>query len=315
MRDIPPRRSILLFILLIVGISILLFNDFGKSHSLVIDSILDFGHVPLFCVVTAMVLWVLEWRRWPMTTTRNYILAGAISGGLAVLTEVLQQLTPERSFQVGDIIHDLTGSAVFLLFAYQYKRNLQKRNQLIMIIIAGVLLIIAGIPVLATSIDELRSRKEFPLLASFETWTEMKRWSIEDRNERSPLHATQGQRSLCVNLSPGLYPGVSFNHPPANWQGYDNLSFDVYLDGTVQLPLTVRINDLEHNDEFEDRYNQTFILKPGQNRVSISLSEVEHAPKGRLMDMEHISILCIFSYKLKAQRTVYFDNFRLEKKD
>jgi len=29
--------------------------------------------------------------------------------------------------------------------------------------------------------------------------------------------------------------------------------------------------------------------------------------------MEHIGILCIFSYKLKEQRTVYFDNFRLEK--
>ncbi len=176
MRDMPSQRSILLFILLIVGISILLFNDFGKSRSLVIDSILDFGHVPLFCFVTAMVLWLLEWRRWPMTTTRNYILAGALSGGLAILTEVLQQLTPDRSFQVGDIIHDLIGSAVFLLFAYQYKRNLQKRNQLIMIILAGVLLIIAGIPVLATSIEELRSREEFPLLASFETWTEMKRW-------------------------------------------------------------------------------------------------------------------------------------------
>jgi len=297
-----------------VGISFLLFYNIGKSHSLVIDSILDFGHVPLFCVITAMVLWLLEWRRWPMTTTKNYILAGAISGCLAILTEILQQLTPDRSFQVGDIIHDLIGSALFLLFAYQYKRNLRKKSLLIMIIIAGVLLIISGIPVLVTSIDELRSYMEFPLLASFETSMEMKRWSIEDRNERSLLHATQGERSLLVNLSPGLYPGVSFNHPPTNWQGYDNLSFDVYIEGTIQLPLTVRINDLAHNEEYEDRYNRTFMLQPGQNHLIVNLSEVEHAPKRRLMDMKRIAILCIFSYELKEPKTVYIDNFRLEKK-
>ncbi len=313
MREMPSKRSSLLIISLTCGVVILLFYNFDKSHSLVIDSILGFGHVPLFCVVTAMILWIIDWKNWPVSTTRNYILAGVISGALAVLTEALQQLTPERSFQIGDIIHDLMGSTIFILIAYQYKRKLKRKVLLSMNIMVAALLLFASLPVLATVLDELRSKSDFPLLASFEMKGEMKRWKIDEINDRSHLHATQGKHSLRIELTPGLYPGASFNHPPRDWRGYDTLKFDALLEGEYPLSLTVRINDLRHNEEFSDRYNRTFTLRPGPNHVAISLSEVEHAPKGRLMDMEHIAVLCIFSYKLKEPRTVYFDNFRLEK--
>ncbi len=309
----PPRLNVFFMILSGLGIVFLLFYGFDKSHYLFVDSILNFGHVPLFCFIAAMVLWALDWRNWPKTTTRNYILAGAVSGALSLLTEALQQLTPDRSFQVEDIIHDLVGSTIFLLIAYQYKRKLNRKTKLGMTIVACSLVFCACLPVLATALDELRSKRDFPLLASFETRCEMKRWKIDDEHIRSPSHATQGTRSLKVELHLGLYPGVSFNHPPRDWRGYDLLSFDAFLKGTDPLPLTVRINDLAHNEEYEDRYNRTFTLQPGPNHVMVDLSEVEHAPKGRLMDMEHIAVLCIFSYKLQEQRTVYFDNFRLEK--
>lgn len=309
----PSTRSFLLILILTCGVFILLFYNFDKSHSLVVDSFLGFGHVPLFCVVTAMILWVIDWKNWPATTTSNYILAGVISWALAVLTEALQQLTPERSFQVGDIIHDLMGSLFFLLIAYQYKRNMRQRMLLSMNIMAAALLLFASLPVIATALDELRSKRDFPLLASFEMRGEMKRWKIDEVNDRSHLHATQGNRSLRIELTPGLYPGASFNHPPRDWRGYDTLRFDAFLEGENPLPFTVRINDLAHNEEYDDRYNRTFTLKPGPNQVNISLSDVEHAPKGRLMDMERIAMICIFSYKLQEQRTVYFDNFRLDK--
>lgn len=232
---------------------------------------------------------------------------------MTILTEALQRLIPKRSIQLGDIIHDLVGSTIFLLIAYQYKRNLNRKTKLGMTIVACSLVFCACLPVLATALDELRSKRDFPLLASFETRCEMKRWKIDDEHIRSPSHATQGTRSLKVELHLGLYPGVSFNHPPRDWRGYDMLRFDAFLEGDVPLALTVRINDLAHNEEYEDRYNRTFTLQPGPNHVMVGLSEVEHAPKGRPMDMEHIAVLCIFSYKLQEQRTVYFDNFRLEK--
>jgi len=291
----------------------LLFNDFDKTRSLFISSILDFGHIPLFMVITAMVLWVLDWRSWPVTSLKNYILAGAIAIVLSLFTEIFQQFVPGRSFEMRDIASNLVGSTVFLLIFYQYKRHMQQGCRLAIIGVACLLLLCAGIPVLTSFVEELRTKRDFPLLASFETRWEMKRWISEGSFDRSTLHATHGKRSLQVNLTPGMYPGASFINPRFTWQDYYSLCFDAFLEGEDPLSITVRINDLLHNDQFEDRYNKTFTLMPGSNRIIIDLSEVQHAPKGRLMDMDHIAILCIFSYKLKEPRTVYFDNFRLEK--
>jgi len=314
MHRLPSGQAVFLLIACSTGTLFLLFFNFGNTHSLLIDRILDFGHVPLFSVVTAMVLSVLDWKNWPITSLKNYTLAGFIAFTLALLTEALQQLTPERSFQVGDIVNDLVGSVVFLLIAYQYKRNVRQKTRVVMSGIVCILLLSTSLPVLTAFLDDLHARRVFPLLSSFETSLELEKWKIEDRHERSVQHATNGKYSLRVDLTPGLYPGISFNQPSRDWQGFDTLAFDAFLEGTKILTLTVRINDLEHNDEYEDRYNMTFTLSPGPNRIMINLAEVECAPKGRKMDMGRISVLCIFSYKLNEQRTVYFDNFRLEKK-
>lgn len=307
-----PKKLIVLFMSLCI--CLLLFADFGKPSSLLFDSILDLGHVPLFAVVAGMTLWVLDRRNWLHADKKTYVRAFAISAALALTTEIVQHFTPERSFQARDIVNDLIGAGVFLLLAYQHRRGLPAWKQLAMSSVAVVSLLIASFPVFEAAADELRSRQDFPMLGSFESRGEMERWKPEESSfNRVRINTTQGEWSLKAVLFTGLYPGITMNYPPRDWQGYYTLVFDAFLEGADPLPLTVRINDLAHNEEYVDRYNRTFTLRPGPNHVAISLSEVEHAPQGRLMDMEHIAILCLFSYKLKEQRTVYFDNVRLEK--
>ncbi len=316
MRESPPRNALILFMVFMLGIIFLLFFNFNKSPSLLTDNILNFGHVPLFMVVAAMALWTLDWENWPMTTTINYIRAWFIVIAIAILTEGLQQFTSERSFELVDIFNDLIGASVFLVISYQYRRELKKRIRVLLCSAAFFSLLISCLPVIEAAIDEMRARKDFPLLASFETRWEMKRWKPgEGLFMRVPMHAKSGSHSLKVILSPGLYPGVTMDHPPRDWRGYNTLTFNAFLEGLDPLPITVRINDLRHNKEYEDRYNRTYTLQPGPNHLTIDLFVVEHAPKGRLMDMKNISNLCIFSYKLQNHRTVYFDNFRLEKND
>ena len=165
---------------------------------------------------------------------------------------------------------------------------------------------------LASALDTLRTERDFPLISSFETRLEMDRWKSDEMHARVHLHATHGEYSLRADLSPGEYPGVSLSYPPRDWRGYRTLVFDVFLDKAADMPLTVRINDLKHNEQYDDRYNGRFLLHPGENTILVDLGEVEHAPKGRSMDMGNISVLCMFSYNLKSPRTVYFDNFRLQ---
>ncbi len=302
-------------IILIIGttaVCVLLFGDFGKPASLIVAGILDFCHVPMFALIAAMVLWWMGGGRWAGLKAGIYVECFLLILIFAILSETIQHFLPDRSFQLGDIASDMEGSSIFLMCAYLYKRNLPSKKRLLITVVVITVAVASSLPLACTAAEEARAKKDFPLLASFETRTEMTRWSVEEgRTSISGLHATHGTHSLKVRLMPGLYPGIAMNHPLGNWRGYEVLEMDLFVEGGRPLPVTVRINDARHNEAYEDRYNRTFTLEPGPNHLKISLQEVERAPRGRLMDMGRISMICIFSYKLKEARTAYFDNMRL----
>jgi hypothetical protein len=55
------------------------------------------------------------------------------------------------------------------------------------------------------------------------------------------------------------------------------------------------VHDRGHWQNYRDRFNRHYELAAGERRIlRIALSEIEHAPKGRLMDMRHISDLRLF---------------------
>lgn len=307
------QRARVVFLLFGAIICVVLFADFGKTTSLVADSLFDFGHVPLFAVVAALVLWVLDRKRWIRTDSKTYAKAFVAGMVLAVASEIIQFFIPWRSCQAGDFLRDTAGISAFLLTAYRYRRPLSATIGRLMTLIACLVVVAALVPVALAVRDEVRATREFPLLASFETPYEMRRWAIKEGvSERTHRHATHGTYALMLRLEPGVYPGATLDFPPRDWRGYQALVFDAYLEGASPMPLTVCINDLEHNEEYTDRYNKTFTLVPGPNRVTIDLGEVERAPVGRKMDMGRIALVCLFSYNLKEPRTVYLDNVRLE---
>ena len=150
-------------------------------------------------------------------------------------------------------------------------------------------------------------------MSSFESPFEMSRFSGKNKAmDRVEMHTTEGKYSLKVTLDPGEYPGISMDYLQNDWRGYRNLSFDTFVEGYAHLEITVRVNDRKHNDEYTDRFNKSFNLLPGSNHITIDLKDIMKAPKGRKMDMADITNICIFAHRLKEQRTVYFDNFRLE---
>jgi VanZ family protein len=304
-----------LFITLIttIVVSFLLFFDFGKPTSRLIAGILDFGHIPLFGLIALGILWFLNRGKRPIRGKSQFITAGVITFFLGALTEFIQLLTPSRDFEVGDIIFDAIGAAVFLSIAYPFPRDIHTKTKSLMRAGALSLLMIASFPMLSAAIDSWNMEKSFPVLGSFETSFEMNRWSSkESRIERTRTHATAGDYSLKMILLPGVYPGISLDYLQNDWRGYTSMSFDVFNEGNSPLDITVRINDQKHNNEFIDRFNKGFRLQPGKNHVIISLDEVKKAPRVRKMDMADITNICIFAYNLKTPRTVYFDNFRLE---
>lgn len=292
-------------------IAFLFLVNLDASFSRTINEIFNFGHLPLFGVI-ALGFAMIFTRNKPLDQGRPYVSAWLFTSVLGILTEVIQIIIPGRYFEVSDILHDVVGAGCFLILAYSFPGRTIKFRR---ITHAAALTIVmaATIPIFLAADDEISMHKEFPLIGSFESQLEMKRWHVQDGEMmRSSLHATHGDYSLKAQLLPGEYPGVSLGHMVRHWKAYDRLVFDVFLDGDDPLKITVRIQDKEHNDEYDDRYNKNFELSPGSNVIAIDLKEVMSAPKDRTMDMNNIENICIFSHNLAQQRILYFDNFRLE---
>ena len=294
-------------------VSFLLFYDFGKSNSRIIQTILSYGHVPLFGFIALGILWLESNGNYRTCGRKLYLHAALITVLLGTLTEIIQIWTPSRTFRLGDILSDAVGGAVFLSFVYSYRQGIGRSGKIALRALALSGLVLMAHSVITATLDTIQMAYDAPLLGSFENGLEMSRWSEHESTiKRTRLHATHGDYALEVNLAPGVFPGVSLVHLLPDWRNYSLLSFDAFLTGTSPLALTVRINDDRHNEDYDDRYNRAFILTPNKNHITIDLEEVKTSPRGREMDMAHMRLICLFAHNLKEPRQIYLDHFMLE---
>jgi len=80
----------------------------------------------------------------------------------------------------------------------------------------------------------------------------------------------------------------------------------------VDRNLNIRINDVQHTQEYSDRFNRCFTVHPGINKIIIPLDNVINAPLGRKMDMNHIQTICVFARNVTDEFVAWFDDFILE---
>jgi len=294
----------------VLCVAFLFLCNLDTSDSRILHEIFEYGHLPLFGVISLGILSVINRKN--IARARPFILAWFITISLGIVTEIIQLITPERFFEVRDIIFDAVGAGCFLMLAYPFSDKVIRVGHILRT--SALILILSGtIPIFLAAGDQRDMSNSFPLIGTFESSLEMSRWGAKDgRISRSTLYATQGIYSLRADLLPSEYPGISINYLIRDWIGYNRLIFDVFLDGDKTLNITARIHDKVHNQEYEDRFNKRFVLDPGENTVVIDLDDVAVAPKGREMDMADIVNLCIFSYNLDEVRTFYLDNVRLE---
>ncbi len=296
-------------IVVILTSMVLLFGlDIPSGGYLFLDKVFDFGHLVLFGVISIAVLRLVQEKG------RGYVLAGVITIAGGILSEIIQIPIPGRFCELGDMINDAIGTLTFLGIWYcMHEKGLSLRSKGIVIVVSLLAVGISFVPSVKAGIDDLREWQSFPVIASFERETEIKRWKPKHAEiERVRAHATSGLYSIKLVLKPeGKYPGIGSGYFPRDWSGYRKFMLDAFLEGSQPLRITIRINDKEHNQEYEDRFNRSFRLRPGQNHIVIDLDDVKNAPATRKMDMKNITEICIFSYMLHGQKTIYLDNIRL----
>ncbi|MEA2100964.1 MAG: VanZ family protein [Thermodesulfobacteriota bacterium] len=297
------------FLVILACIMFLLLCNIDTQTSRVLDSIFEFGHFPLFGVISVALLFIFNHGTWPAKKIRPYVYALGCTILIGLATEIIQIFLPERFFELHDLFNDTLGAVVFLGFV----SHLPSRAGTWMKRCCIVVICVSMTPIYISVADAVLIKRAFPGICSFETLTETSRWQGNHAAiSRSREHATQGEHSMKVCLfNEGMYPGVSLKYLFHDWSGFTRLSMAIYLDEDTPLYITIRIHDLDHNNEYNDRFNRSFTLEPGINHLIIPLEEIRHAPHGRAMDMHRIENICIFSYGLEKNKDLFIDNLRL----
>ena len=298
-------------ILLLIG-SILLFiggPDYYSSRSL--KNFWDMGHILYFALLSILLTrWSpvsrmsLLWQ-WTSILTITFLFGVSIE---------LMQYGTARTPNMGDVLRDLTGSLLVLVFGSPGMKLQPVHRRLPLQLSVAVLTLVMIWPLVRSLIDEAILWYQFPLLSGFETPFEIDRWHGDSGlSVESNTPISDGQ-VLKLSLTTDKYSGVSLRYFDGNWVSASSLKMRFYNPDTDSLQIVCRIHDLQHSDgyeEYDDRYNRSFLLLPGWNQLEIDLDDVQQSPAGRSMDMSRIRGIGLFVVSLPAPRVIYLDDIRL----
>jgi hypothetical protein len=152
------------------------------------------------------------------------------------------------------------------------------------------------------------------VIADFESDAELDRfdWKCHTLFSLSSEHVTQGKQSLRLELYPSEYPGLAPRLKQKDWRDYRALCLDVYHPGKEPLRLAVRIDDRPDSPDYPDRYNQSLLLQPGENRLSLPLESLVTSGTRRKLNLATIHSLLFFLVDPPQKAVLYIDHLRLE---
>ena len=291
---------------------VLLFVGPGKADMRSLDRVWDLGHIPAF----GLFAYLLVTRRAQMVQQsfgRQLLVCLLVILPASCLIEIMQAAIG-RTFSLHDIIKNLIGTVVALIFFSPARATLRKKTIGCLRIAAIAALLIATTPVAIALIDETFARRNFPVLSDFETPFERDRWSDRQDLRIDRQIKSQGAASLRIGLQPLVYSGARIGYFPRDWRGFKLLSVDLYNPDSDPIQLTVRVNDKAHNQRghhFHDRFNRTYILEQGWRTIAIPIEDIRLAPRSRTMDLHDMSDFMVFTALLSGPRTLYLDNLHL----
>ncbi len=271
-------------------------------------SVWNLGHIVFFGLLTYA---IHPWKRlsggrlWLATTTVVLI------AGLVI--EFLQSGLG-RQDDWHDVWRNLVGAWLILAFrpVLDPATKLHLRQRMLAAIAAVLVIFELGLTGIVAT-QQFRISQQLPMLYDFSHTDPTPFW----RGNLTPSdhHGDINGQSLKISLSTRLYSGVTLDNLPVDWRDYEQLTVALFNPDETVLPLTLRVNDVEHErgaNIYSDRYNTRLTLEPGFNSFTLNLSDIRNAPRNRTMNMDDIRRLGLFATSLPAPRTLYLLDLRLE---
>jgi len=96
----------------------------------------------------------------------------------------------------------------------------------------------------------------------------------------------------------GNYPGLDIREPPADWREFRELLITVRNLGNTPARFALRVNDRNHTNRYEDRFNREFEIAGGATRsYAILVEDILKSPSARQMDVSQIETVLIFQLR------------------
>ncbi|MDX1698240.1 MAG: VanZ family protein, partial [Thiohalobacterales bacterium] len=279
-------RSLIYGLLLAAG-TVLLFvggPDYHASRSL--RHLWDLGHIAYFVLLAGLLVRIRFIKN--MSVARQWAIILSITLLVGVSIELLQSGT-SRMPDGRDVLRDVLGSVLVLVFgspAAAIRRAGYYRYLRIGVLLA---LAVALWPLAKSLIDEEIARRDFPLLSGFDTPFELDRWTGSAGRSIAAIPEISDSRLMEIALTGDRYSGVALEYFEGEWSSYRTLDLSLYNPDATPFHITCRIHDLAHIERgqaYEDRYNRSFLISTGWNRIRINLAEVRSSPANRSMDMD-----------------------------
>lgn len=297
----------------------LLFVPITIQQNEFVRTLEDACHGPIFALVAICTLYLLGATS--RTSINRYTHAFVLAVAAGVAAEITQRVfTTTHYAQLKDVITDAAGAIAGLsLHAYTQRARLPRlRRQLA--ILAGLMVLWIAAPVLWSGMFYLKRDSQVPLLV---TWENRRGWHFITAGGASatlavvpsPWAVTPEERALYVSPDDTRrWAGITLEEPFSDWTSYRTLLVTVINPNEQALELTLRIDDSQHNQEYEDRFNRLLHINPEQRvKQAISLSEIRDAPATRQLALNEISKLVLFEDTEQSARAFYLSEIRLVK--
>ena len=304
-----------LWVVLLIGFPFFFLGGPGYYSSRSFQTAWDLGHILFFAIMSLWLQALLQNKvaAWPSIRTFCALFLFVLFAGS--LVEILQMFVDDRAPDFFDVLRNQLGCLLALAFFIRPPLLSGLRRRFLQL---GVIVLMSAAiwPFARAVIDERQAANQFPRLSDFETPFERYRWvNIQQMREESAI-VRHGGKAMRVQLSTAKYSGVTLFYFPGDWRGYQTLHWSVYNPQPAGFVLNCRVHDVhhkEHGSEFSDRFNQQFVVQQGWNDLAVSLERVKNAPKGRVMDMQHIEGFGLFVVQQASPMEIYLDHVYLEK--
>ncbi len=297
------KTTLQLLIALLVAI---MFFHALPEHGLAYPQVINSGHAIVFFLAHSILLRFICVKQ---ASISRYFYLSLFSLSVGILIEVLQPYFG-RNQSLLDVVYDGWGIAASTLFFHLKRYGHPKSASAV-----GVIFLVFSflVPLHHAWVESKINRS--PMLASFDRSWESWQYQVDPKVRMEIVSLPDASDSLSAKLvfhPDEMYPGFGLRFIRRDWRGFEYLTWRMYSDEKTPVKANLRVHDIHHQNEFNDRFNYRFTIHPGVNVYRVNLNEVEASPAARAMSMSEMAALKIFLTSPDRDTELYLLDIGLE---